>query len=353
MSNPRSPSCRSGFTLVELLAAMAILAVMVAALGTIMGTASNVTTSNDSHIDADGRARTVFDRMANDFAQMVKRSDVDFIFCKAPGNDTIFFYTEGASYYDGATPDNKNRVSLVGYRVDKADAVTSPSYGQLQRLGKTLMWDTSTAANPAAMAFLNYPTTGGSCAAYPLSTLAGGTTSGPAVGTAAGYFNDGADSSYHPLASNVFRLEYSFQLKDGTQSTYPLMQHTASNANGVPSFVIAGTPPTTANNSTQGYVVGSRWYDSADQIGYICVDPTPTTSNVTWHQIGIQDISAVVVTIAVMDDQAMVFVKNGKIDLVNTVASAFPDLPDGDAAPATDLVNTWTKPSSPPLREAR
>jgi prepilin-type N-terminal cleavage/methylation domain-containing protein len=350
MFKPRPYPRRSGFTLAELLVAMAILTIIVAALGTIMGTASNLTTTNDNHIDADGRARTVFDRMANDFAQMVKRSDIDFIFFKAPGgNDTMFFYTEGASYYDGATPagpDFKNRVSLVGYRINQSPASTS-TYGQMERLGKALMWDVG-GGSDASMMFLNYPppTAGGSCAAYPYSTLSGG-ASGSAIGTPGNNFTDGADTSYHPLGSNVFRLEYSFQLKDGTQSNIPVMlKATAQNANGVFSSNTSSGPPTSSADSSSGYAAGSRWYDSTDQIGYICVDPTAGLA--VWHEIGIQDISAVVVTIAVMGDQGMAFVKNAKISWP-TIVQQFAPSPDptNDPDPAKDTVTTWTSAITP------
>jgi prepilin-type N-terminal cleavage/methylation domain-containing protein len=357
MFKPRPYPRRSGFTLAELLVAMAILTIIVAALGTIMGTASNLTTTNDNHIDADGRARTVFDRMANDFAQMVKRSDIDFIFFKAPGgNDTMFFYTEGASYYDGASPDTsdfKNAVSLVGYRVD--NVATDSANGQLQRLGKALLWDGASTARPS-MVFLTYPdpeTQASGSAAYAYSTLAGGTASAPTVGTSGGNFNDGTDASYHPLASNVFRFEYSFQLKDGTQSNIPVM--TPSTANGIPSASLSeGGPPTQSSDSqatatTAGtsttYAAGSRWYDTANKVGYICVDASQ--GNAVWHEIGIQDVSAIVVTIAVLDDQGMVFLKNANISFP-TLAQPFEDSPDNDADPAGDTLKAWTSAITPP-----
>jgi prepilin-type N-terminal cleavage/methylation domain-containing protein len=360
MLKPRTSAARSGFTLVELIVAMAILVIIVAALGQIMGTASNLTTSNNKHTDANNRARSVFDRMADDFARMVKRSDVDFIFFKATGagggaNDTMFFYTEGASYYDGATPassDYKNSVSLVGYRVNNGqgyNGTASPSNGQLERLGKALMWDSGTGTNPP-MVFLNYPVpeTGG--ASFP-STLAGayatlGSSGGSVVGTP-GNFNDSTDTSYHPLASNVFRFEYSFLLKDGTQSLIPVMaQATGTDANGVPlSNLTASAPPSSQDDNTGGYAAGSRWYDTTDKVGYICVDAT--AQNAVWHEIGIQDISAIVVTIAVLDDQGMVFAKNAGIDLTTKVAAQFPDLADGDADPATDIMTKWTAAITP------
>jgi hypothetical protein len=169
------------------------------------------------------------------------------------------------------------------------------------------------------------------------------------IGTLANNFNDGVDNSgatssnpYRLFASQVFRLEFSFQLKDGTQSAIPVM--TPSTANGIPKSNLTATQrplPTddsASNNGSGPYQIGSRWYDTSNQIGYICIDATPNAA--LWKEIGIKDIAAVVVTLAVIDKQGLVFMKNSGIDMAK-LASAFADGTDATVA------NTWTAAITP------
>ena len=404
MQLARSNRFQAGFTLVELLASIAVLAVIVVVTSEILGTAAQLTTVNNKRMDANDQARMVFDRMANDFARMVRRRDVDYLFWKnSPStvkgtNDAMYFFTEGASYFDSSayptipagasTGTEKNSVSLVGYRVNNYSSVSSvlvptiaqdPSYYQLERLGKALSWDGGAynAVQPNIVAFLTYPPAGtdaGSVdaksysSAFFNSTIWGAYsnwssvasnagTNPSAAGTEGNNFNDSADTSYHVVGSQVFRFEYSFQLKDGTMSDKPVMvAATASNPNGIPfSFVTAaGTQqhpqPTddSANNAGDGtFAVGSRWYDSGDCIGFICLDATPNYA--IWHQIGIQDISAVIVTIAVIDKQGLYYTNSNRsllkniaaklIDYSSTAATTAPTV-KGDPAYLLDPTNT-------------
>ena len=370
--------------------AVAILGIIVVAIAQIVGTASSLTTLDDKHIDADGQARTVFDRMANDFARMVKRNDVDYIFFKASTagvtgtNDTMFFFSEGASYFDSATFDKtavgyvaatptpeKNAVSLVGYRVnDSSELATgkSTTYYQMERLGKALSWDGTPSINPVV--FLTFPPPGTDVVSAedpinkppspynPYSTAFFGSTLWGAysyagngrtpslVGTAAKNFNNGAanDSSfntktsnpYHPLAPQVFRFEFAFQLKDGSISDKPVMD--SSTVNGATSNLTATAPPVKTSDSAAGYSAGSRWYDTTRHIGYICLDATPGYA--VWRPIGIRDIAAVVVTLAVIDKQGLVFVKNSNIDMAK-LAQALADGADANVA------KTWQTATTP------
>ena len=104
MIKARLDPFRAGFTLVELLVAIAVLAIILVVAAKILSTAAALTTVNNKHIDANDQARVVFDRMADDFARIVRRKDVDYIFWKnppwQPANDAMYFYTEGDSYFD-------------------------------------------------------------------------------------------------------------------------------------------------------------------------------------------------------------------------------------------------------------
>jgi len=398
MSHSRPHSHHAGFTLVELMVAIAVLAIILVVAARILSTTATFTTVNNKHMDANDQARAVFDCMADDFARMVRRKDIDYIFWKAgtntgaanPANDAMYFYTEGASYFDSATSFSttgpgysyvelqKNSVSLVGYRVNNLS--TSSDYNQLERLGKALSWDgeagynsalypTYNSGQPNVEVFLTYPPAGNDVAngpsnkdptflspaysnAYFTSTLAGAYSNNAslsygtlpsAVGTypggtpATSVFNDSTDTSYRSMGSQVFRFEYAFQLKDGTLSSIPVMQQSNTQtptavANGVPfSFLTATQRPLpkddSKNSNADGtFAVGSRWYDTTNQIGYICLDATPKYA--IWHEIGIQDIAAIIVTIAVIDKQGLVFVQNSGIDLA-TLAAQLPDYVSG------------------------
>lgn len=400
MTNARPHSLRAGFTLVELLVAIAVLAIILVVAAQILSTTGKLTTVNNKHMDANDQARMVFDRMADDFASIVRRKDVDYLFWKnTPAttpttgvNDTMYFYTEGASYFDNSSfglssslaalgysyPQlAKNSVSLVGYRVNNNGGTyssTDTSYYQLERLGKALSWDggaynsgqsANNSVQPNFVVFLTYPPAGTDViggtyngifyngditginysAAYFNSTLWGAYSDNSSqnfgqnpstVGTKSGAFNDSTDTSYRTMGSQVFRFEYCFLLKDGTYSDKPIMvAATASDANGVPSSKITGTTrpyytasgvkypldssqvlTTAANGGSTSVAAGSRYWDTTDHIGYICVDPA--LNSAVWREIGIQDVSAIIVTIAVIDRQGLTFVnaKNGDLSKI-------------------------------------
>src|ERR1044072_11073 len=92
----------AAFTLAELLISVGVLVLLVLLATQLLNSAANITTLGHKQMDADSQARQILDRMAIDFAQMVKRSDVDF-FAKGTvspnsvggvmaGNDQIAFF---------------------------------------------------------------------------------------------------------------------------------------------------------------------------------------------------------------------------------------------------------------------
>lgn len=207
----------SGFTLTEMLVSMAVLAMLVALIAQLFNNASTVTSANTKHLNADGQARLALDRMAVDLAQMLKRADVDY-YCKTPGsaavaatasspavaatvaalqigNDQIAFYSEVPGYYSGTSA--TSTVSLVGWRVNSISG--SASYHAMERLGKGLVWNGTTAAADIPIVYL------------PL-TIA---DKWPAAA------NNDSDSDYETVGSNIFRFEYYYVLKTGEFSVTP------------------------------------------------------------------------------------------------------------------------------------
>jgi len=131
----------TGFTLAELLVSMSVLLLVVFVSARLINSATTVTILDQKRMDTDSEARQILDRMAIDFAQMVKRIDVDYYVKLANQqrlqNDQIAFYSAVPGYYplSGA----QSPVSLVGYRVNSN--ATSPSYNKMERLGKGLVWN--------------------------------------------------------------------------------------------------------------------------------------------------------------------------------------------------------------------
>src|SRR5712672_1567779 len=68
----------AGFTLAELLVSILVLVIITVMASQLMSSASAIARSGNKRFDTDTAARVVLDRMALDFAQMVKRTDVDY-----------------------------------------------------------------------------------------------------------------------------------------------------------------------------------------------------------------------------------------------------------------------------------
>src|SRR5437660_792767 len=140
----------SAFTLAELLVTVGVLVVLVFLASQLLNSAATVTTLGHKQLDVDSQSGQLLDRMAIDFAQMVKRSDVDYYLKSSaippptgvrnllqPGNDKIAFYSTVPGYYPSTG--SQSPVSLVAYQVNSDP--TSSSYNKLERMGKGLVWN--------------------------------------------------------------------------------------------------------------------------------------------------------------------------------------------------------------------
>src|SRR5947199_8080237 len=106
-----------GFTLVELLVTMVVLAFLILFVTSLVNSAATITTLGNKRMDTDSQARQLLDRMTIDFAQMVKRPDVDYYLKSSSGtasdcgvcgpqtgNDQAAFYSTVPGYYAIPTP---------------------------------------------------------------------------------------------------------------------------------------------------------------------------------------------------------------------------------------------------------
>jgi len=328
----RTPPARRGsFTLVELLVAITVLSFLILIVTEVIDGTTKVIASSNKRQDADDQARMTLDRIGIDIVNVVRRADLDAVFPKQAGNDKLFFYSEAPAYFDSSNAslfpgasasDPKNILSLIGYHINSAY--------QLERLGIGLTWDgKATGSQPGSAVYLSRL----NGVLDPASTVAG---NWPAlVGSAPEYSGtDAASSSYWQVFSTqVFRLETCFLLKDGTLSIVPVLNPAATTNN-----LGASAPPLVTSDSSAGYSTGSRWFDTAAQRGYVCVDNTKGAA--VWNAIGTQDLTAVVVAIALLDDASR------KIVTTSQLGAAVRALPDAAASalvatPPHLMKKTW------------
>jgi len=232
---PRQRVRSGGFTLAELLITVGVLVVVVLLFTQLLKSAATITTLGHKRMDADSQARQVLDRMAVDFAQMVKRSDVDY-YVKSnplvarqrtvlqPGNDRIAFYSTVPGYYPSTG--SQSPVSLVAYRIN--------SQNKLERMGKGLVWNAvSTSDTPVVFIPIPLaspvppsptptpmPTATATPAGTPVPSPTPTATSTPAW-PAAGDPSLPSWADGELMGPQIFRFEYYYLLNNGTLSDIP------------------------------------------------------------------------------------------------------------------------------------
>ena len=220
----------AGFTLVELLVSVGVLILLVLLITQLLNSAATITTLGHKQMDADSQARQLLDRMAIDFAQMVKRSDVDYYLKSSaaaplrrvlqPGNDKMTFYSMVPGYYPSTG--SQSPVSLLAYRVN--------SQNQLERMSKGLVWNAvDCGGNPCTpVVFLPIPLV--SPLPSPLPTPMPNPSPTPAWLTTVAA-TDWSDAEV--VGPQVFRFEYYYLLGNGTFSDIPWDTTTHNAVNGM------------------------------------------------------------------------------------------------------------------------
>ena len=319
-----------GFTLAELVVTVGVLVLLVFLATQLLNSAATVTKLGQKQMDADSQARQLLDRMAVDFAQMVKRSDVDYYVKSSaasplrralqPGNDQIAFYSAVPGYY--LTPSFQSPLSVVAYRVNSNSA--SSSYNKLERMGKGLLWNAAT-PSPAPVVFMPIPL----AALLPIGELPSPTpspTSTPAWPEAASSTTAWTDSEV--IGPQVFRFEY-YYLVGGKYAMGAVPAPTPTPAPPALSDIpwdtrICSCPPSPTPTAT----------------------PTPaiTPPAVCCHTApeGMQDVVAVVVDIAVIDPKSRVLVTDAQLARLNGADGSPPLLVDFTAGMTSgQLLTQW------------
>jgi hypothetical protein len=254
-----------GFTLAELLVSIGVLVLLVVLFTQLLHSATAVAILGHKGMDTDSQARQLLDRMAIDFNQMLKRTDVSY-YVKTlgnteTGNDQIAFFSAVPGYYSQAG--YNSNASLVAYRVNGDP--NSASYNNVERMGKGLALNGAYTTAPIPLVFLdsNYSTT--ISGIWPAATSSTGTDSDCS--------NTGC---YETAGPQVFRFEYY--------------------------YLLSGNPSVgTANQLSAG----------------------PWSSTDTFS---VKDVAAIVVAIAVIEPKSKVLVGN---DQIAALAGTLPDFTTG------------------------
>ncbi len=306
----------AGFTLAELVVSVGVLVLLVFLATQLLKSAATVMTLGHKQMDADSQTRQLLDRMAIDFAQMVKRSDVDYYVKSSatppptgvrnllqPGNDKIAFYSTVPGYYPSTG--SQSPLSLVAYRVN-------PQH-KLERMGKGLVWNAvSTAdtpvvfmpipvASPIPIAELPYPSP------FPLPAPAWTSvwdfTASPTP-----------EPSVEVVGPQVFRFEYYYLIKGQTDPTTGTTYSPISSDVPWDTRICSCPSPTPIATPTP--------------TGTPIATPTPPSLCCHVAPKGMQDVAAVVVVIAVIDPQSKVLVTNAQLARLNGADGSPPVLVD-------------------------
>lgn len=181
----------AGFSLIELLTAAVVFAILGMLIAQLLSSATLITGLSNKKQVADAQARMIFSRMALDFGRMLKRPDVEYYLQRQNGNDRMAFLSEVSGYYPStATP---GTLSVVSYRIGTAPG----EFKGLERYGKGLSWLADASGETPAV--------------YRHGI---GTFAPDAVSTA-------ASTDYEGIGPGVIRFEYFYLLKNGQLSEVP------------------------------------------------------------------------------------------------------------------------------------
>jgi hypothetical protein len=301
----------AAFTLSELVITVGVLVLVVFLATQLLKSAATVTTQGHKQMDADAQTRQVLDRMAIDFAQMVKRSDVDYYLKSSatppptgvrnllqPGNDKIAFYSTVPGYYpSGSTSEKQGPLSLVAYQVNSNP--TSASYNKLERMGKGLVWNAvSSSTNQTPVVFMPIPL----ASPIPTPELPFPLPSPPQTPPPDWQVIDIPTSIWSDsevIGPQVFRFEYYYLLKGQTDPIDPGTTYSPMFTDTPWDTRICACPsPSTTPIATP------------TPTGTPIATPTPPSLCCHTAPKGMQDVAAVVVVIAVIDPTSKVLLSD-------------------------------------------
>jgi hypothetical protein len=88
-------------------------------------------------------------------------------------------------------------------------------------------------------------------------------------------------------------------------------------------------------------LVGSRWYDTANYRGYVCT-AAPSGGSAVWQPLGMSDVQAVVVAIAILDQTTQKMIGSTTTSLPLIAAQlANPTAANLTSSPPQLMATTW------------
>jgi hypothetical protein len=187
----------TGFSLIEVLLAAVVLAIFTLLMLRLFDATRVTSVFWGQRMDAETQARIVLDRLAQDFARMIRRPDVDVAIGRAAGNDRIRFFSQVEGFSDAVSPSEARGISVVEYRINED--------GKLERGARALPF--------AGLVFSPPPDT--SSEDVPVRLLDGPDNLVPAV-------NQGASgSNFDVLGDQVLRFELGYILKKNLAANPP------------------------------------------------------------------------------------------------------------------------------------
>lgn len=140
------PPRRRGFTLVELIVAMAIFTVILLVTAQVSDSALTITRSTEARLAAQREASVAAQQLRTDFAQRIQRLDTPVRFEKKIGSDSLVLLTKRLGYSDGlGTPDRA--VSIIEYRIETG--ATQQAANGLLRASRGIGYGDDLTARPA------------------------------------------------------------------------------------------------------------------------------------------------------------------------------------------------------------
>jgi prepilin-type N-terminal cleavage/methylation domain-containing protein len=203
---------KAGFTLVELMVSISVLAILGGLVSQLMSSTSRLTSNSKQSSECDAEARYALSQISADLSYRVRRPDVDALVKKEDGNDEFFLFAETAGYAPKLSESgdenrfaNRSTVSLIGYRVEKEANKNGLELFQLKRYARALPW--TDRDEDKALPFVVLDSTGKPSAA---STLAGTDGKGAGGSFEKAVTGDSGEKDYlQPIAQNVVRFEVS------------------------------------------------------------------------------------------------------------------------------------------------
>jgi hypothetical protein len=284
---------KGGFTLAELLVSMGVLVLLVFLATQLINGAAAVAILGHKRMDADSQARQLLDRMAIDFSQMLKRTDVSY-YVKTlgnteTGNDQIAFFSAVPGYYSQAG--YNSNASLVAYRIN-ADS-TSVSYNSVERMGKGLALN-GAYASPIPLLFLDGTSSTTIQKIWPAATSSTHTDS-----------DCSNTACYETAGPQVFRLEYYYLL-------------------GAPWFYNPASP----HRDINGYTLSLDADNNGGLANQLSAGPWSSTDT-----FSVKDVAAIVVAIAVIEPKSRVLLSVPNMEkLAGT---------NDQSSPLVDFTTNW------------